>query len=442
MPIADLTPYLENDGQEVIEKTIAEVTEIIGQLIPQGAGHLGFMELCAACHEAGYEEPYPIFTHRPVVFNRMALNPAQPPVWKLVRKAVIALLGDNGGQISFQQIKDYILTLYEDVNPDTVDRQIRRCSVNSQARTGFHPNKKARITDGEYDFLYIPENMQVQWYNPAVHGQWEIIRVNGEPQVRLIGENVPNVNPVNNHAELPDDVPHNQPNGATLNIDTAIEAITRYHQTPVNGGFTRFRSWEHCHKVFRENRNHPNRDSEANVDYLSLHLAWYLASWGMLRNQFLLSMDYRVHLPIVRIILSGQYDALFTDEHTQFTSEYILEAIQLTMQMSNEIENVYSQEYQENISDTLMTKILLGVFGCAPAYDRFFKYTAHTYNICGGTWNEDSLMEVWHYYQDHQQHFEDLRHELAQGEGGILYPPMKLMDMCLWQIGIDEEIVI
>lgn len=44
----------------------------------------------------------------------------------------------------------------------------------------------------------------------------------------------------------------------------------------------------------------PNPD----YDYLSLQLAYYLASWGMLRgSSFLLWKDYKIHIPMVKEML-------------------------------------------------------------------------------------------------------------------------------------------
>ncbi len=55
-------------------------------------------------------------------------------------------------------------------------------------------------------------------------------------------------------------------------------------------------SWEHCYKVFYETLNKKNVD----YDYLSLHLALYLASWGMYRgSSFLKDRDYKIHIPAV-----------------------------------------------------------------------------------------------------------------------------------------------
>ena len=64
----------------------------------------------------------------------------------------------------------------------------------------------------------------------------------------------------------------------------------------------RYLSWEHCYQQFRLVRLERDK-KEPDLDYLSLQLAFYLASWGMYRgSSFLLQRDYKVHIPIVKEI--------------------------------------------------------------------------------------------------------------------------------------------
>jgi hypothetical protein len=117
----------------------------------------------------------------------MKMN-GQPAVWEMVREAV-GVLGDSGNRINFNQIHSYISERYEDVLINTIDCQIRRCSVNSRSRMGYHPNKKPRTANGKYDFLYLHEGVsQVELYNPEKHGYWEIASVNNGLVVRCIDE--------------------------------------------------------------------------------------------------------------------------------------------------------------------------------------------------------------------------------------------------------------
>jgi len=208
-----------------------------------------------------------------------------------------------------------------------------------------------------------------------------------------------------------------------LDINTAITKIRKFHDTAVAGENTRYRSWVHCFNAFRTLRHDKN-----NVDLLCLHLAWYMASWGMLRGRsFLLQMDYLVHKPLVQIILSGKYDFLFDDAHCAHM-------IPLTIELSDDIHKAYDKR---SISCTFVTKIILGVFGIAPAYDRYFRRGAQKYSICSTTFNKKSLQALWSFYEQHFIALEALRKELTIE--GINYTPMKLIDMCLFQIGVDDE---
>ena len=62
-------------------------------------------------------------------------------------------------------------------------------------------------------------------------------------------------------------------------IDELISAAQTFYEDACANENGRSRSWEHCYRVFRDARIDPSPD----CDYLSLHLAFYLASWGMYR---------------------------------------------------------------------------------------------------------------------------------------------------------------
>ena len=66
-------------------------------------------------------------------------------------------------------------------------------------------------------------------------------------------------------------------------IDELISAAQTFYDDARANENGRSRSWEHCYRVFRDARTDPSPD----YDYLSLHLAFYLASWGMYRGSVL-----------------------------------------------------------------------------------------------------------------------------------------------------------
>ena len=90
-------------------------------------------------------------------------------------------------------------------------------------------------------------------------------------------------------------------------VDLIIKSSTDFYNGLKADENGRYRSWEHCYSHFMKARGKKNVD----YGYLSLQLAFYLASWGMYRgSSFLLQKDYKVHVPVVKELLSKKYDAL------------------------------------------------------------------------------------------------------------------------------------
>lgn len=125
----------------------------------------------------------------------------------------------------------------------------------------------------------------------------------------------------------------------------------------------RYLSWEYCHEAFKQHRQ--DRD-EATVDYLCLHLAWYLASWGMLRNSFFMQKDYKIHAAVVRLLYQPEWAALWDITPDKLEQEWYASRI---MKLRETITEAYVDSGAGIPTETLLTKILLGTIGCTPAYD-------------------------------------------------------------------------
>lgn len=223
-----------------------------------------------------------------------------------------------------------------------------------------------------------------------------------------------------------------------LEREDAIRVIHNYYNKTLEDEHGRFMSWRHCYNVFRENRN---KTDDETLDYLALHLAFYLASWGMYRgSSFLLGKDYKVHIPIVRLIMEEKYNDLCGISAEELCKE---ENLELIKEISNKIRKVFLEEHptsegkNNNATDTLVSKILLGTLGCTPAYDRYYIQAVKRYDISTGKYGNESLKRVAEYYIRYKEDFEKVRAEISRC--GIEYPPMKLMDMCMWQIEYERE---
>lgn len=225
----------------------------------------------------------------------------------------------------------------------------------------------------------------------------------------------------------------------TMSAEYATHLILAYFNETIEDGHGRYMSWRHCYKAFSENRNTLD---EQTVDYLALHLAFYLASWGMYRGSaFLLQKDYKVHIPIVRIIQEERYNSLLgisAEDLCKSSNLALLDEIGARIRCSYAEERPSFAGVVNNATDTLITKILLGTLGCVPAYDRYYVQSVKKHHISGGTFNRNSVYCVAKFYCDNMDAFEKLRHEL--NKCGIAYPPMKLMDMCFWQDAYIDDL--
>ena len=222
-------------------------------------------------------------------------------------------------------------------------------------------------------------------------------------------------------------------------IDELISAAQTFYDDARANENGRSRSWEHCYRVFRDARTDPSPD----YDYLSLHLAFYLASWGMYRGScFILQKDYKVHTPIVEEILKPEYDCLFglacadlrnSDVWEQYTKLYD----KIAAYFDPIRKEIAGREVTTPVSPVLITKILMGTLGCVPAYDRFFEEGARYLGLKEKSYNEDSLLELADFYEEYNDRLEEARRGMWTDD--LIYPQMKVLDMGFWQIGFEKS---
>lgn len=206
----------------------------------------------------------------------------------------------------------------------------------------------------------------------------------------------------------------------------------------------RYKSWEHCYRYFK--RIH-EKDSLTNeeFDLAQLHLAFYLASWGMYRgSSFILQKDYTIFKNIVRILLSKKYFLLWDLTQNvskkelpsifeELYSELEIELIKIKNSVKshpdlNKEEKRYLNE-RKVISPTLSTKIILGTIGCIPAYDRFFIAGLKSLNLQQKFNPKKSFSLMVEFYLSNK---EDLDLLIREFKG---YPLMKILDMYFWVLG-------
>ena len=222
-------------------------------------------------------------------------------------------------------------------------------------------------------------------------------------------------------------------------IDELINAAQTFYDDARANENGRSRSWEHCYRVFRDARTDPSPD----CDYLSLHLAFYLASWGMYRgSSFLLQKDYRVLVPIIEKILKSEYDCLFGVACADLRESEVQDRLEKLYKCIAKYfgpirDEVAGRKVASSVSPVLITKILMGTLGCVPAYDRFFQDGVATYKVTTQEYSLESVLRLVDFYEEHNDRLEEARCGMQTDD--LTYPQMKLLDMGFWQIGFEES---
>lgn len=222
-------------------------------------------------------------------------------------------------------------------------------------------------------------------------------------------------------------------------VDLIIKSSIEFYNDLKVDENGRYRSWEHCYSNFIKARG----SQEIDYDYLSLQLAFYLASWGMYRgSSFLLQKDYKVHIPVVKELLNEKCDVLagidcigFKDDSNQKLLQDINSFLE---QYYDKIRHkVKEQELKNQLSFTLITKILMGTLGCVPAYDRYFIAGIKNQKVATGNYNIRSIMQLVNFYEKNADRLEPVREKMEVE--GMPYPQMKMIDMGFWQVGFDLD---
>lgn len=222
-------------------------------------------------------------------------------------------------------------------------------------------------------------------------------------------------------------------------VDELIDAAQTFYDDARANENGRSRSWEHCYRVFRDARTDPSPD----CDYLSLHLAFYLASWGMYRgSSFLLQKDYKVLVPIVEEILKPEYDCLFGLACTELRNDDVQAQLKkLYASIADDFhpirEEVAGREVASPVSPVLITKILMGTLGCVPAYDRFFVDGIKKHKVTTQEYSLNSVLRLAKFYEEHNDRLEEAWRGMRTED--LTYPQMKLLDMGFWQIGFERD---
>jgi hypothetical protein len=200
---------------------------------------------------------------------------------------------------------------------------------------------------------------------------------------------------------------------------------------------SRWTSYDYCYNYFNQNKG---KSLTYDIEKSCLVLGFYLASWGMFRGKSYLSQNSLfIYKPIIEYIseLNNSYWKIDVDNYDNATIEAI--------------EEVYLEVRKrlipkENTHLTVVTKVLLGVFGFIPAYDsNFCKGFREIYYGCEGagfrTLNKKNLLLIKDFYDSNKNEIDMFHNNLLTTDfitgqkTSIKYTKAKIIDMYGFECG-------
>jgi hypothetical protein len=189
------------------------------------------------------------------------------------------------------------------------------------------------------------------------------------------------------------------------------------------GPTARYTSFDYCFNHFQLHRERgvlPDLVVGPNLQLSCLQLGFYLASWGMLRaSSALLQRSAKHYVPVIEVIASSPAAIWEVDAHCYTEANCAI---------VSEVAERIREALSDGASDILVTKIMLGVFGCVPAFDTYFKKGFGTW-----TFSRAALMRVAKFYTDNEAVIERHRVPTLEFDTGSdstrKYTRAKVIDM-------------
>lgn len=197
----------------------------------------------------------------------------------------------------------------------------------------------------------------------------------------------------------------------------------------------RYTSFDYCYNYFLS-----TKDLNNDIEKSCLILGFYLASWGMLRgSSFLLQKSVKHFQPTIEYI-STLDKSIWRIDVDSYNEENINTILKIYQNIKNQL------ILSSNSHLTLITKILLGVFGFIPAYDQYFCDTFREIfkdrNSRFRSVNRKSLNLIKEFYDNNKNVIDKLSNEtyttdfLKEEKTKINYPKAKVIDMYGFTVGM------
>lgn len=207
------------------------------------------------------------------------------------------------------------------------------------------------------------------------------------------------------------------------------ELLETYLNRMDNNG--RYKSFDLCYQHFRTHFRNLDKsmiDPEKSCAIMSA----FLASWGMMRaSSFLFKHNYRILRPVIDYI-AGLDESCWEIDLVNYPQNY-----DRILEIYRDIKGILVPN--ESQGKTLVTKIMLGVFGMIPAFDENFTtfMREQATSTCKfRSFNKDALESIYYFYKKNKELVEELNQDervrvidFDENRTDLKYSMAKVIDM-------------
>jgi hypothetical protein len=214
-----------------------------------------------------------------------------------------------------------------------------------------------------------------------------------------------------------------------------VESIIRDYRVATNP-MDRYASFDYCYGYFLR-----TKDLTKDVEKSCLVLGFYLASWGMYRgSSFILQRSVKYLQPTI------EYIATLDKKIWEIDVDNYENEKQTIIDIYKEVKALLIKNNEADL--TLVTKILLGVFGFIPAFDSYFCDTFRNHYKGKSGFrrvDENSLSCIQDFYDKNMETIDKLADEtyvidfITGNLIDIKYTKAKIIDMYGFQKGIKNK---
>jgi len=159
-------------------------------------------------------------------------------------------------------------------------------------------------------------------------------------------------------------------------------------------------------------------------------------------SSFLLQHAYTVHRGVVDLVADARFDTLWGADFGagEADGQWVPRVGELIVGVRQAYKPFAPATGSAQPTDTLITKVILGTFGCLPACDRYFIDGFKSEGLKYSYFNDSFVERILGFCHEHLPELQKEQASIEQS-GGLRYPLMKLVDMYFWQIGYERGTV-